>query len=142
MGGKGKMIRKPKLDRGGRVSLSSSAENPVDRNREPPSFCLRYIDPDYALARCTDEDKLAFVERIQKLSQMTWLDIIQADRHGFGREKIAQSAIRRPIPKHLTEDVTLIALRFSGLKPMVGYQQDRTFHIIWFDCAFDLYNHG
>jgi hypothetical protein len=73
---------------------------------------------------------------------MTWNEIIQADRHGFGREKIPQSSIRRPMPPHVTEDVTIVALRFSGKKPMVGYQRDRTFHIIWFDCSFDLYDHG
>lgn len=47
-----------------------------------------------------------------------------------------------PIPRHITEDLTFIALRLSDLKPMVGYQRDRTFHIIWFDCGFDLYDHG
>jgi hypothetical protein len=73
---------------------------------------------------------------------MTWNDIIQADRHGFGREKIARKAIRPPIPLHITEDVTFIALRFSGLKPMIGYQQGRTFQILWFDCDFNVYDHG
>ncbi len=98
------------------------------------------MDVEYSLTKCGVDDKLAFVERIQKLSQMTWVQIIQADRHGFGREKIA--SVRRPLPRHVTEDVTLIALRFSGLKPMVGYQSGRTFHIIWFDRDYTLYDHG
>lgn len=141
MGGD-KKIRKPKANKSDKFALSASANKEVDHNREPPSFCLRYVDPEYALSRCSDEDKLAFVDRIQKLSGMTWLDIIQAHRHGFGREKIDRNAIGRPIPPHLTEDVTFIALRFSGMKPMVGYQKERTFHIVWFDCGFKLYDHG
>lgn len=140
--GKKSKILKPKQDKSSKFALSASADTEPNFNAEPPSFCLRYVDPEYALSQCTDDDKLAFVERIQKLSTLTWSDIIQADRHGFGREKIAQTAIRRPIPEHITEDMTLIALRFSGLKPMVGYQKQRTFHIIWFDCGFTLYNHG
>ena len=137
------VFRKPQPTRGKKLSLSESFEAAKpDYNREPPSFCLRYVQPDYCITKCSNEDQLAFVQRIRKLSQMTWNQIIQADRHGFGREKIRRDAIRPTIPKHITEDVTFIALRFSGLKPMVGYQRDRTFHIVWFDCCFSVYNHG
>jgi hypothetical protein len=73
---------------------------------------------------------------------MTWNDIIQADRHGFGREQIAQNNIRPQIPAHVTADISLIALRFSGNKPMVGYQRNDVFHIVWFDRDYDLYDHG
>jgi len=137
------VFRKPQPTKGKKLLLSEASEAArPDYNREPPSFCLRYVDREYCITRCSDKDQLAFVDRMLKLSQMTWLDIIQADRHGFGREKIDRTAIRRPIAGHITEDVTFIALRFSGRKPMVGYQRDRTFHIVWFDCAFDLYDHG
>jgi len=73
---------------------------------------------------------------------MTWGEIIQAPRHGMGFETIARNAIRRPIPNHVTDDVTFIAFRFSGKKPMVGYRTDGMFHIIWFDCSYDLYDHS
>jgi hypothetical protein len=72
---------------------------------------------------------------------MTWNEIIQADRHGFGREKIAKDALPNP-PNNVSEDVSFIALRFSGKKPMVGYQQEETFHIVWFDRDYTLYDHG
>lgn len=72
---------------------------------------------------------------------MTWGELIQAPRHGMGFEKIDRDAITRPIPAHVTDDVAFIAFRFSGLKPMVGYRVDATFHIVWFDCSFDLYPH-
>ncbi len=60
----------------------------------------------------------------------------------MGFETITRGAISRPVPAHITEDVTFIAFRFSGMKPMVGYRVDGMFHIIWFDCTFNLYDHG
>lgn len=73
---------------------------------------------------------------------MAWNEVIQSPRHGMGFETISRSAIRRPVPAHITEDVTFIAFRFSAMKPMVGYRNEEMFHIIWFDCDFTLYDHG
>ena len=135
-------FRKAQPTQGKKFSLSKSAETAkVDYNREKPTFCLRYVDPAYCITACNKDDKAAFAERIRQLSTMTWNQIINADRHGFGREKIARDALPTP-PTNVSEDVTFIALRFSGKKPMVGYQQEGTFHIIWFDRDYSLYNHG
>jgi len=80
---------------------------------------------------------------LRLFSQMSWNDIIQADRHKLGREKIETKTLKRPIPRHLTDDVTFIALRYSGMKPMVGYQTGATFHAIWFDRDMkSIYSHG
>lgn len=136
-------IKKPPATPGYKIGLSPEADKTTpDYNRNHPIFCLHYVVPAYCITLCDDADQLAFVKRIRQLSGMTWNAIIQADRHGFGREKIAQAAIHPEIPAHLTEDVTLIALRFSGLKPMVGYQHNDVFHIVWFDRDFNLYDHG
>jgi hypothetical protein len=135
-------FRKAQPTQGKKLSLSGSAETAkVDFNREKPTFCLRYVDPDYCITSCNKDDKAAFAERLRQLSTMTWNQIINADRHGFGREKISRDALPAP-PRNLSEDINFIALRFSGKKPMVGYQQDGTFHIIWFDRDFTLYDHG
>ena len=76
------------------------------------------------------------------MSQLTWNEIRSAHRHGLGGEKIDRTAIKRPIPSHVTEDVTFLAYRFSGMKPMVGYRLKEMFHIIWLDRDFTLYDHG
>ncbi len=73
---------------------------------------------------------------------MTWNEIICAQRHGMGFETISRDEIRRPMPAHITDDTTIIAFRFSGMKPMVGYRSQSMFHIVWFDRAFTLYDHG
>jgi hypothetical protein len=113
----------------------------VDYNREKPTFCLRFLDPSYCISVCDDDDKICFVDKIRRMSQMTWNDLIQADRHGMGQEKIPRYKIRRPIPPHITDDVTLLGFRFSGKKAMVGYRTEGTFHIVWFDRDFTLYEH-
>ena len=72
---------------------------------------------------------------------MTWNDIINAPRHGLGQEKIAQNAIKAPLPSHITPDTQLIALRFAGKAPMIGRRDGRIFIIYWLDHNFSLYKH-
>lgn len=87
--------------------------------------------------------RAAFAKRIRQLSMLTWNEIIQAGRHGFGSEHNDRSSLIPKIPAHVTDDVGFIAIRFSGLKPMAGYQSKGTFHIIWFDRDMKgVYNHG
>ena len=62
---------------------------------------------------------------------MTWQEIINVPRHGLGHEIIPND-----------ESVNILAFRFSGQKPMVGYRQENVFYIIWLDRNFTLYDHG
>jgi hypothetical protein len=136
-------IRPLKPSGGHKISLSVSANVSVSHGSESPTFCFRYVDPSNCITLCDKGDIVAFAGHLRRFSQMTWNDIIQADRHKLGREKIATASLKRPIPKHLPEDTTFIALRFSGMKPMVGYQTGRTFHAVWFDRDMkSVYNHG
>jgi hypothetical protein len=73
---------------------------------------------------------------------MTWLEIKQAPRHGLGAEKIHKGVIRCPIPARVSEDATLLAIRYNGMHPMIGYRDGRIFHILFMDHTMDLYNHG
>lgn len=109
-----------------------------------PLFSLHYLSthPHYSLAACSRKEKAAFADTLGKLSQLSWAEINQAPRHGSGYEKIARSAIKEPIPSHVTEDVTIIAFRFCGKAPMVGYRKLEVFHILWLDRLFTLYDHS
>jgi|SRR6185312_4518197 len=136
-------LHRPPQNKGKKIAPSASAENArIDYNREKPTFCLRFVDPQYCITACDRDDKAAFADKIRRMSGMTWNEIIQSQRHGMGFETIARKAIKRPIPAHITEDVTIIVFRFSGMKPMVGYRDKGMFHIVWFDCAFTLYDHS
>lgn len=52
---------------------------------------------------------------------------------------LPQFRIKEAKPACITPDVTLIAFRFWGKAPMVGFRDGRTFHIVWLDVDFSLY---
>lgn len=107
-----------------------------------PIFCFKYMHKDYHVDKCEREEKLSLLDRICKLSTMTWEQIQFAPKHGLGTEKISQDSIKCGKPLHITPDVTFYALRFDGKKPMVGYKSDFIFHLVYLDRDFTLYNHG
>ena len=109
---------------------------------EPPVFCFRYVDKTYGVDSCTKDEKAALVSTLYKLSQLSWKELRLQPRHGLGYELIARSSIRVGIPKHITEDVDIIAFRFKGKAPMVGYRDERIFRIVWLDRNYTLYDHG
>ncbi len=137
------VLRNPEPNRGKRFVAGPSVNARESHGKETPTFCFHYVDPEYCITRCEKNDVVQFANHLRMFSQLTWNQIIQSDRHKLGLETIARASIQRPIPKHITEDVTFIALRFSGMKPMVGYQAGRTFHAIWFDRDMKgVYKHG
>lgn len=117
-------------------------EGRVSTNQDRPLFGLEYIDATYSLKACTQLEKAAFSDTLAKLGQLTWQEIMNANRHGVGCEIIPQEQIHGSIPQHVTPDVRMLAFRFCGKAPMVGYREDRVFYVIWLDRNFTLYNHG
>ena len=111
-------------------------------NHLKPEFNLEFLTGDYCLTHCTKDEKAAFAERLHELGRMTWQEIQQAGRHGQGTEIIARHAFGdRQFPAEVTDDVNILALRFSGRKPMVGYRRGRVFVILFLDRDFTLYKH-
>jgi hypothetical protein len=55
------------------------------------------------------------LERLRQISQRTWREIRQLDRHGYGTETISRGSIRAVLPSFLTEDVRLLAFRAFDL---------------------------
>lgn len=109
---------------------------------ERPKFSFAYLDKDYCLSKCTKDEKAALADKLHQLSQLSWLDINNAARHGQGYEKINRTSIKGRIPPSLTEDVNILAFRFFGKAPMVGYRVAEVFYIVWLDRQFVLYDHG
>jgi hypothetical protein len=114
----------------------------VSTNTLHPAFCFRYLQNGWDLATLEQDEKLALVEKIVQIGGLTWQEIQGSHRHGNGHEKIARSSIRPGIPPCVTDDVQLIAFRFHGKAPMVGYRSDKVFYVLWLDRAFTLYDHG
>lgn len=125
---------------GGKRIIAVPAAAPLNMDKEPPAFCLRYIVPKYCLTLCNDEQKVAFAQRLYELSRLTWVELRNAGKKG-GTEVLPQSVIREAIPNCITPDLKLIAFRFWGKAPMVGFRDGRTFYIVWLDTKFTLYDH-
>lgn len=134
----GKKIQKQRNKGSKRIK---SPITPESSNQKKPVFCLQYLDREYCVTKCEKEDKVAIIGSFYNLSRLTWQQISQSGRHQNGFEKIDRKSIKRPIPSHITPDTTIIAFRYNGKKAMVGYRLDVTFHIVWFDRDFTLYNH-
>lgn len=63
-------------------------------------------------------------------------------RHGSGYEIISRASLNISLPTHITEDINIIAFRFFGMKPMLGYKNGAIFHVLWLDRNFKAYPHS
>lgn len=120
------------------------AKEPSDPNKKTPLFSFERVQNGaYCFSVLDRNHKADVAEAIFRRKGLTWNDLIRADRHGLGLEKIPRASIGAPIPPFVTDDVkNFIVLRYSGLAPMVGHRIGRTFYILWFDHNFSLYDHG
>ena len=133
---------KAKEEKGKSIQTHSSSN--INYEDECPIFSFKYLakDTKYCISNCIDDDKIAFVDQFFKLSHLSWKQIKNNGRHKLGCEKINHSSIKTAIPPNITPDGILLAFRFNGKKPMIGFRDKSIFHIIWFDKDFTLYNHG
>ena len=120
---------------------ASDSENP---DTMPPIFSFeKMVDGcGYSINCCDADNQAAALKRLFMLSKMKWQEIHNAPRHGLGTEKIARHSINAPIPQGISEDVTFLAIRYNGRRPMLGYRDGRTFHVLLLDHSFDAYDHG
>ena len=115
------------------------SENTVELDY--PIFCFRYLQTE---PNGDNKFYSAFIERLKKLSNLTWNQINVADRHGFGTEKMPVKQIKPQLPKFVTPEVThLLVLRANGdNRPFLGLRNGTVFHIIFIEETFgDVYNH-
>lgn len=120
------------------------AEAPPNYDRLPILFSLEKLQQGtHCLTALSQEHKAMFADAIFRRKNMTWGEVLRAPKHGLGSEKINIKCIKSAIPAFITEDVdTLLAIRYHGKCPMVGYRMRQTFFVIWFDPNFTLYDHG
>jgi hypothetical protein len=88
---------------------------------------------------CEHSELISLIDRLRQLSGITWADVLQSHKHGFGTEKIAQYALKVTLP--VTPDVDVLAFRFEGKKPMLGFRDGAMFYVLWLDRDFTAYKH-
>lgn len=134
-------IKQQQYKKSSKIFLPQQA--PQNPDFDHPKISLRHLQKDYCLTKCEPEEKISFAEKIRLITSQSWADLRLAPSHGLGYEKIKQKEIRAGIPSCVSKKQKIIAFRFSGKKPMVGFKKpDGTFYILWFDRDFTLYDHG
>ena len=106
-----------------------------------PVFCFRHLQTQ---AKSDYKFYADFIERLKKISSLNWNEILVADRHGFGTEKIPISQIKPMLPRFITPEISdLIVFRANGdNRPFLGLRNGSVFHIIFLEEKFgDVYNH-
>jgi hypothetical protein len=109
-----------------------------------PVFCFKHLQTKPKNPKDKPEFYAEFIERLKKISSLTWSTITGTYRHGFGIEKIPIHKIKPQLPAFITPDVTdLTVFRATGdNRPFLGIRKGNVFHIIFIEESFDLvYDH-
>jgi len=125
-------------------SFKQSEKAKTNTDGLPPRFLFRHLvkHPNFCYKSLDDEHKIALVDTMHQLSQYTWAEINVLPRHKKGFEKIQRSSLKFNLHDEITKDCDIIAFRFCGDAPMLGYRSDGdTFFIIAFDTKFKAYSH-
>jgi len=115
-----------------------------DADKLPPIFSFEYMTDGtgYSVNCCDSDNRSALASKMFILSRMTWMQIRLAHRHGLGSEKISRSSVTAPLPSKLTDEVEILAIRYNGKRPMIGFREGRVFNILLIDHDFSAYDHG
>jgi hypothetical protein len=140
MGRKHKFNAPAHRNQGARISAPGNADTGSTQG-QTPVFGLEYLRGQYCLSECSDEHKAAFASRLHLLSGKTWGEINIAPRKGIGFEKIKRDQLNATVPAHVSSETAIIAFRYHGNHPMVGYRDGRVFHVLFIDRDFTLYDH-
>jgi hypothetical protein len=136
--GSSKKPKKPSYNKGLRIKPHQSKD--VSDEDRIPKFSFRLLQADRNLSNCNNEEKVALIDTIHRLSQIPWKEIRKSHRHGLGCEKINHNAIRLSIPNEVKNE-NILAMRFYGKAPIIGFRKQATFYILWIDRNCDTYKH-
>ncbi len=129
----------------GEVGSFASLKRSESSNARRPVFSLHYMRTatGFSLDCCNDGERSAFSSFLLKFSQLTWQQVQNAPRHGLGSEKISWDSIKeKGVLSGVPEDATILAIRYNGKKPLIGYRDGEVLHVICLDHNFSVYRHG
>lgn len=138
------MEKKPKKrsTSGPRIKGRETNSEVDDSDQKSPVFSFEYLQQGWCVQDCQQEERSRMLDKLRRLSQLSWKQIRQEHRHGLGTEIIRKNSLKVEVPGFITDDVRLLAFRAFDMVAMVGYRNGRIFHIIWIDRTFTLYDHG
>jgi len=139
MGHKKKPLINIPPEQGKHFSVPVRPATPLVQQR--PSFVLECCHKrDFCFIQCDTAQKVGFADKLHELSQLTWNQIINANRQGIGQERIPE--LDRKKPSSVPKEAKIIGLKYHGNRRMAGFRDDNgTFHILWFNHNDKLYKH-
>jgi len=136
-------MKKPK-QRKNEPEKEKSADAAYNPDVHPPRFSFRLIvkDPKFSYQSLSQENKVALINRLNVLGNISWKDLRSLDRCR-GYEIIERSQLNFAVPDEVPADYNVIRFRFCDAVAMLGYRSAfGTFYIIAFDAKFKAYGHG
>ena len=121
-------IKPPQASKGKHIK---TPEEGAASDHLTPFFCLSQIARNFCVLNCEVGEQAAFACKLRKMSEMTWADIKKAPREGLGCEKIY--SIDKDLIPAGAKGKRILSFRISDIYRMIGYRDNRVFHIFWFD---------
>ena len=135
----GKNKFKPPEAKGGEHFRTPSTNTAGSTNKLHPTFCLKDLGN---FAGCEAEDYSALAKTMRELSQQTWQQLQGRERHKGGFEQITVKQLRGvSLPQDVKDIGYVLAIRYSGMKPMLCSRHEQLLRILHLDRDFTAYNH-
>ncbi len=106
-----------------------------------PAFSFHDIQyqGDLCLTKCDDTNKALIVDKLLKLSQLTWKQIDSSPKDTYGYEHIPYTKFIVTLPATVTRETTLLVFRFSHTGRIAGYRLKDILHVVAVSTTHSLY---
>jgi hypothetical protein len=138
------MSKKQKVPRIKNVGKIRDVDSDKINEIDYPVFCFRYLEQvsikgSRDLAFFTN-----FLQRLQRLSRLSWVEISKEPVHGYGTEEIpVEQLIPQPCFIIQGREKLTVFRANSDNRVFLGYREGIVFHIVYIETRFgDIYRHG
>lgn len=101
-------------------------------DRKPPVFSLYNLQKNYDINDCEKEFKHKVINKLRKLSESTWIELILMPKKS-GFEPIPAKKLLVKRPPYISDDIKILSTRMSGGGRILGFRDRDVFHIVWID---------
>ncbi len=106
---------------------------PPDYNSCKPEFSFYHMEylGRHSLFKCLHNDKCSAVDKLIKISQITWYQIFSSHCKGNGQEQIPVHEFKVSLPEFVTpETKKLMVFHHSGAGRIAGIKEGATYHVL------------
>jgi hypothetical protein len=91
------------------------------------------------ISKCDEKSKASILEKLLKITQLTWREIKSQPKAGLGFEVIPRFRFKAQLPAIVTQEVPMLIFRFSDGGRMAGYRDNDIYHVLL--VGTNLYSH-